>query len=58
MLVQDAPNLPSSEQPTAYQQAVAQISRKNTLLVLKVHKQQAKDKAWGTKLQKKFHLST
>ena len=55
MNIKNAPNLPSYEQPTTYQQAVAEISRNSALLVLKVHKQ-ATGKAWGTKLKEKFHL--
>jgi hypothetical protein len=50
----DALNLPSPEQPTTYQQAVAEITRKGALLILDAHNQQAKGKAWDTLLENKI----
>jgi hypothetical protein len=35
ILAEDAPNLPSPEQPITYQQAVAVISNQSALLVFK-----------------------
>jgi hypothetical protein len=53
-IAKDALNLPSPEELTTYQQAVADITRKSVLLVLDVHKQQAKGKAWETILGNKI----
>jgi hypothetical protein len=53
MLPKEALYLLYPEQPTTYQQAVAEILRKSGLLVLDVHKQ-AKGKAWETTLVNKI----
>ena len=49
-------NLPSPEQSTSYQHAVVGITWKTTLLVLFVHKKQAKDNEWETIPENKIPL--
>jgi hypothetical protein len=46
--------MPSPEQPTTYQKAVAEITTNSALLVLGVHKLRSKCKAWETVLENKI----
>jgi hypothetical protein len=56
ILAEDTPNPPSPEQPTTYQEAVAEMSNRSALLVLKFHKQEAQGKVWEKMLHRKLHL--
>ena len=55
-VAKDVSNLPSPEQSTNYQRGVVEITWNTRLLVLFVHKQQAKGKAWETILENEIPL--